>query len=182
MSQKNYNILIIENLLESSNHVRGIAEDIDTNQTTVSRKLQELYKENVVDFRYEGKNKVFFLKKSLEAKQYTCITELHKAIRIIKKYPFMRKIIQELRRNEYIHLAILFGSYAKGNPDKHSDIDIYIETTDPNLKKQAESVDSRIRVKIGKYDKENILIKEIQKNHVIIKGVEEYYEKNPIPE
>ncbi len=182
MSQKDYNTLIIENLLKSSNHVRGIAEDIGTNQTTASRKLQELYKENVVDYRYEGKNKVFSLKKSLEAKQYACIAELHKAIRIINQYPFMRKIFEELRKNEDIHLAILFGSYTKGNPDKHSDIDIYIETTDPNLKKQAENIDSRIRAKIGKYDRDNILIKEIQKNHVIIKGVEEYYEKNTISE
>jgi predicted nucleotidyltransferase len=182
MSQKDYNTLIIENLLKSSNHVRGIAQDIGTNQTTVSRKLQHLYKENVVDFRYEGKNKVFFLKKSLEAKQYACIAEIQKAMRTIKKYPFMRKIFEELKRNENIHLAILFGSYAKGNPDKNSDIDIYIETTDTNLKKQAESIDSRIRIKIGNYDKDNILIKEIQKNHVIIKGVEEYYEKNSILE
>ena len=182
MSQKNYNTLIIENLLKSSNHVRGIAEDIGTNQTTVSRKLQELYKENVVDYRYEGKNKVYFLKRSLEAKQYACIAEFHKAIRIINKYPFMRKIFEQLRKNDNIHLAILFGSYAKGNPARNSDIDIYIEATEPNLKKQAESIDSRIRAKIGKYDKDNILIKEIQKNHVIIKGVEEYYEKNSVPE
>jgi predicted nucleotidyltransferase len=182
MAQKNYNTLIIENLLRSSNHVRGVAEDIGTNQTTASRKLQELYEENVVDFRYEGKNKVFFLKRSLETKQYACIAELHKAIRMIRKYPFMRKIFNELRRNENFHLVILFGSYAKGSPGKHSDIDIYIETTDPSLKKQAESIDSRVRAKIGKYDKDNILIKEIQKNHVIIKGVEEYYEKNSIPE
>ena len=182
MSQNNYNTLIIENLLKSSNHVRGIAEDIGTNQTTVSRKLQELHKANIVDYRYEGKNKVYFLKRSLEAKQYACIAELQKAIRIINNHPFMRKIFEELRKNENIHLAILFGSYAKGNPDRNSDIDIYIETTDPNLKKQAERIDSRIRAKIGKFDKDNILIKEIQKSHVIIKGVEEYYEKNSVPE
>ena len=182
MSQINYNTLIIENLLKGGNHVRGIAEDIGTNQTTASRKLKELYQENVVDFRHEGKNKVYFLKKSLEAKQYACIAELHKATRILSKHPFMRKIFEELRKIENIHLAILFGSYAKGNPDRNSDIDIYIETTDPNLKKQAERIDSRIRAKIGKYDKDSILIKEIQKNHVIIKGVEEYYEKNSVPE
>ena len=54
MSQKDYNALIIENLLKESNHVRGIAEDIGTNQTTVSRELRELCKENAVNYRYEG--------------------------------------------------------------------------------------------------------------------------------
>ena len=39
-------------------------------------------------------------------------------------------------------------------------------------------LDARVSVKLGKYDSNNILIKEIEKNHVIIKGVEEYYQKN----
>ena len=39
-------------------------------------------------------------------------------------------------------------------------------------------LDSKLSIKIGKYDKNNNLIKEIEKNHVIIKGVDEYYEKN----
>jgi len=142
MSQKNYKIEIVENLLNNNNHVRGIAEDIGTNQTTVSRKLQELYMENVVDFRFEGKNKVFFLKKTFDAKQYACIVELHKALKTIARYPFMRRIFDDLRKNENIHLAVLFGSYAKGKADKNSDIDIYIETTDTRVKKQAESIDS----------------------------------------
>jgi hypothetical protein len=43
-----------------------------------------------------------------------------------------------------------------------------------NLK---ELLNSRMSVKIGEYDRSNPLIKEIEKKHVIIKGVEPFYEK-----
>ncbi|MBI4447428.1 nucleotidyltransferase domain-containing protein, partial [Candidatus Woesearchaeota archaeon] len=79
-----------------------------------------------------------------------------------------------------IRLAILFGSYAKGTANKESDIDIYIDTKDANLKEEVELISSKISVKIGKYNKESLLIKEIEKAHVIIKGVELYYEKNKL--
>ena len=41
-------------------------------------------------------------------------------------------------------------------------------------------INSRLSIKIGKYNKDNLLIKEIEKNHVIIKGVEIFYEKYKI--
>ena len=43
--------------------------------------------------------------------------------------------------------------------------------------KDLEIFDSKLSIKIGKYDKKSLLIKEIEKNHIIIKGVEEFYEK-----
>ncbi|MDP1694729.1 MAG: hypothetical protein Q8L34_04275, partial [Candidatus Woesearchaeota archaeon] len=64
MSQDNYNLKIIESLLRSENHIRGLAKLLDTNQTTIARKVQELHKENILDWKQEGRNKVVFLKKS----------------------------------------------------------------------------------------------------------------------
>jgi hypothetical protein len=61
---------------------------------------------------------------------------------------------------------------------KDSDIDIYIDTKDSKIKEDIEHIDSKINVKIGNYNKDSTLIKEIEKNHVIIKGIEEYYEKS----
>ncbi|MEM4397312.1 MAG: nucleotidyltransferase domain-containing protein [Candidatus Woesearchaeota archaeon] len=178
MSQKNYIIKIIEVLLNGKKHLRQIAKEIKTNQTTTARKLQDLYKENVVDFEYAGKNKVFFLKKTFEAKQYCLIMEQYKTLDSIKKYPVLRNIFEKIRKNEKISMALIFGSYAKQTSTKESDIDIYIETLDKEIKKEIESINSRISVKIGNYEKENLLIKEIEKNHIIIKGGEEFYEKN----
>ena len=145
---------------------------------TAARKLQELYKENIVDYKQEGRNKVFFIKKTLEAKQFAYAVETNKLVEALKKYPDLRRIIETIKKNEKISLAIIFGSYAKGIAKKDSDIDIYIDTKNSKLKEEVEMIDSKISAKIGAYDSESLLIKEIEKSHIIIKGVETYYEKN----
>jgi len=55
---------------------------------------------------------------------------------------------------------------------------LYIDTKDNNIKKEVELLDSKVTVKIGDYNKDSLLIKEIEKNHCILKGVEMFYEKN----
>ena len=178
MSQKNYDLMIVEALLRKENHIRGLAKDLGTNQTTVSRKVFKLYAANVVDFRFQGKNKVLFLKKTLEAKQYAYMVELFKLLAAVKKYPRLRLIVEKIRSNSKIRLAILFGSYAKGNANKESDIDIYIDSIDRGIQTEVSRIGTKLSVKIGSYDAQSLLIREIEKNHVIIKGVEEYYEKS----
>jgi len=178
MSQNNYNLKIVETLLGNENYIRGMAKVLHTNQTTIARKANELYKQNIVDYKKEGKNKIIFLKKTLEAKQYSCIVEMDRLLQIIKKYPLLRRIVEQIKKNKKITMAILFGSYAKGIATTNSDIDIYINTDNNKIKEEIEKIDSRISVKIGDYNKDSLLIKEIEKNHVIVKGVELFYEKN----
>ncbi len=180
MSQKNYSVMVVLNLLRGDNHIRGLAKSVGTNQTTISRKMAELQKGNIVDFRTEGRNKVFFIKKSLEAKQYACIAEMHKLLDSLNRYPKLRAIFEKIKKDHRFSLAVLFGSYAKGMARKESDIDIYIETKDQRVKQQIEGIDTRLSIKIGMYDKKSLLIKEIEKDHIIIKGAEEYYEKNQL--
>ncbi|NYT13649.1 MAG: hypothetical protein GKC01_03950 [Candidatus Methanofastidiosa archaeon] len=169
---------IVLTLLKEESHIREIARKLKTNQTLVKRRLDELYKENLVDYRVEGKNYTYFIKKSLEARSLVIMAESYNLMLFLKKYPKLKSIIKKIVDKENIDMAILFGSYAKGTPSESSDIDIYIETEDYNIKKEIESIDSRLSVKIGKYDRENLLIQEIEANHVIIKGIERFYDKN----
>lgn len=165
-------------LLSGNNlHTRALAKELNTNHVTVINKLESLMEENVVDFKQEGKNKVYFLKKSVEARNYVIMAELYKLNKVIRIYPALRKIIEAIKRHSKIKLAILFGSYAKGIAKRDSDIDIFIETRDRNLKKELQLLNSKLSVKIGNYNRANLLIREIEKNHVIIKGLELYYEK-----
>ena len=75
-------------------------------------------------------------------------------------------------------MIVLFRSYAKGHPKKDSDIDIYLETTNNKIKPKIQELNSKINIKVGKFDINSLLVKEIIKNHVIIRGVEDFYEKN----
>ena len=178
MSQINYNI--IKNILNKPNHIRGLAKELKTNQTTIARKIKELEEENIVDFKIEGKNKTYFLKNTIEAKEYVLIVEHVELLEIIKVYPILRNIIDKIKKEEKIEIAILFGSYAKRISNKESDIDIYIETKNKKIKEKIENINTKLSIKTGEYNKNNILIKEIEKDHIIIKGVEKYYEKNEI--
>ncbi len=176
--EKKIAIEVVAALLDAESHARALAKKLNTNHMTVINRLRELVDENVLDFRMEGKNKVYSLKKTVEARNCVIIAELYKLNKTLSRHPELRNIIMRIQENPQIGLAILFGSYAKDTAKKGSDIDIYIETKDRDLKEELEHLNSRLSVKIGDYDRSNLLIKEIEKNHVIIKGVELYYEKN----
>jgi len=180
MEQKDYKLEIANLLLRKNYHVRGLAKELGLNHMTISRKIRELYKENAVDFRQEGKNKTFFLKKTIEAKILAFSAEQYKLHKALGKYPQLRRIIEKMQEDRRIKLAILFGSYAKGLAKKDSDIDVYVETENYSIKKELGLIDSKLSIKIGKYDRESNLMKEIEKDHVIIKGVEEYYDRNKV--
>jgi len=175
---RNLELEIVEQLLKDECHIRELARKLNINHMAVSRKIKNLIRENVVDFKTIGKNKVYFLKKTLEAKAYVFKTENYKLIKILKKYPELRRIIEGISSDKRIKLAILFGSYAKGIAGRRSDIDIYLETKDRQIKKDIENMNSKISIKIGEYNPDSLLIKEIEKSHVVLKGVEEFYSKN----
>ena len=168
---------IVALLIKEDLHTRAIAEQLKSNHATVLRKLRNLTEENIVDFRMEGKNKVFTLKRTIEGRNAAMIAEICKQSSVVSRYPVLRGIVQAIQAMPEIPLAILYGSYAKGLATKGSDIDIYIETSDSHKKKQLEQKHSLLSVKIGVFDTKNLLIREIMKDHVIIRGVEVYFDK-----
>lgn len=177
MEHKIYKYEIVLGLLKKRNHLRGIAKELKINHMTVKRVLDKLVKENILDVKQEGRNNVFSIKKTLEAENYVLRAELYKFNKFINKHTFLKLSLKELRKTN-VGLVVIFGSYAKGLETKDSDVDIYIATNKRTIRKWASKINEKFSVKIGKYDKKNLLIKEIEKDHVIVKGVELFYEKN----
>ncbi len=177
-SLNNYNLEIVGALLRQPMHIRELARYLGTSQTTIARKIRWLKKENVIDTALIGKNKLASLKKTAEARIYAYLWEHYNLLRILKKYPELRRIIDAASKFDV--LIILFGSYAKGLARRDSDIDLFIETKNTNIKEKIEALDSRLRIKLGKFGGGSPLIKEIEKNHAIINKVEPYYEKTGI--
>jgi len=168
---------IIELLLKADNHVRGIAKKLSESHSTILRKLDNLKKESVIDSRKEGKNKIFYLKTNLVSRTYILQAELHKLTKLLRHNPELSIIFEDILKKTDEKLIVLFGSYAKRLAKKDSDIDVYIETTSRNIKKTVEEIHSKINVKIGTFDIKSPLIKEIIKDHVIIRGIEVFYDK-----
>ena len=168
---------IILVLLKNKAHLREIARTLNESHSTILRKINGLLKENILDYKKEGKNKIFMIKDNLKAKSYIYSAEIHKLINLLKKYPELSIILDDVKKKSGKGMIILFGSYAKGIPKKDSDIDIYLETKDNNVRIKVKEINSKLSVKIGEFDIRSLLIKEIIKNHIIIRGLEDFYER-----
>lgn len=168
---------IILLLLKGGNHLRGISKQLNESHSTILRKLNNLVKENVLDYKREGRNKVFFMRKNLQAKSYVFNAERYKIIKLLKIYPELGIILEDIIKKYDENILVLFGSYAKFTAKPDSDIDIYAETRNRKVRESLGSIHSKINVKTGDFDLDSQLIREIIKNHVILKGVEEFYER-----
>ncbi len=168
---------IILVLLRNKSHLREIARTLNESHSTILRKINELVKDNILDYKKEGKNKVFFIRNNLKAKNYVYFAEIHKLNKLLKKHPELSIILEDIKKNFSRGIIILFGSYVKGNPKEDSDIDIYLETNDNKVKNKIKEINSKLSIKIGKFDTKSLLIKEIIKNHIIIRGLEDFYER-----
>ncbi len=168
---------IILVLLKNKTHLREIARILNESHSTVLRKIKELEKENVIDYKREGRNKIFYIKNNLKSKNYIYSAEIHKLNKLLKKHPELSIIFEDIKKNFPRKMIILFGSYAKGIPKPDSDIDIYLETNDNKIKSKIKEISSKLSIKIGKFDTKSLLIREIIKNHIIIRGLEDFYER-----
>ena len=178
----NLHLDIILLLLKEKIHLREIARILGESHSTILRKLNKLIEENIIEGEIQGKNKIYSLRDNLKSESIIYMAENYKLIKLLTKYPKLSIILDEVQKTTNESLIILFGSFAKFLAKPSSDIDIFIETKNKKTKNIVKEINSKLSVKIGPFDKNSLLIKEIIKNHVLLKGVEKYYERIKIPE
>ena len=172
--------IVLALLREKEIHLRAISKLIKCPHSTAHREVIKLKERGIVDYETEGRNKFISLKKGIESSYSVYQAEYYKILRFIENHPEFSIIIEKILENSNAGLILLFGSYAKGNEKKDSDIDIFIETDDRKVREKIRDINSRLSVKIGKLDIDSLLGKEIIKDHIILKGVERLYEKNQV--
>lgn len=173
----NKDMEIMAHLFNRETHVRGMEKSIGIPHATLNRVLSRMEKQNIVDYRMVGKNKQYFIKKNLRSRKMMEMMENHRLLKFLEKYPLMGPLFDRIIKKCSADMIMLFGSYAKGMPQQESDIDLYINTEDMGIKKSIEGLNSRLSVKIGKFSTDSLLIKEIIKSHIILKGAERFYEQ-----
>ena len=177
-NRNNIDLEVILVLIKEKTHLRAIARLLNEPHVNVFRTVKYLRKEKVIDYKKEGKNNTYFIKDSLEARNYVFMAEQYKFIKVLKQYPELHIILSSVLKQTKDEMIILFGSYAKFIAKENSDIDIYIDTEDLEVRKKLLPLHSRLSIKLGAFDMSSLLIKEIVKNHVIVRGIEEFYEKS----
>lgn len=173
----NLEMKVLAYLFNSEAHIRGMERAIGVPHSTLLRVLSRMENKNIIDYKTVGKNKQYFIKESLKSRKMLENMENYKLLTLFEKYPKLEILFEDVMKKCDSRLIILFGSYAKNIPRKESDIDLYIETEDVDVKRKAEEINSKLSVKIGKFDRHSLLIKEIIRNHIILKGVEHFYEQ-----
>jgi len=174
MFQKQNDLILINALLAGEGHIRYLSHATGLSPSSVARIVNELSLKGIVDFREEGKNKICFLKDTPEAESFIFMTEYYRRFLLLKN-DRLRRLVKQIFSLTSDELVVMFGSQVRGDASIDSDIDVYIETDDISLRDRLKNVSDSLNVKIGNFDKESFLGKEIIRNHVILRGVERFY-------
>jgi len=180
-------VRVIEHFLRDyagSCYGSAIAKASGLNQKTVSNVLNRLEEHGFLKSTIVGKNKEFKLRfDDLEkAKRFLLGVENARTLRFLDENLKVKEVFS--KTNQFIKgVVLVFGSYAKGNQKKDSDLDVFIAGEyDARKLKQAASLYG-IEVNVKHMSRENfrkalkekdLLIKEVVSDHIILRGTEEY--------
>ncbi|MEA3229562.1 MAG: nucleotidyltransferase domain-containing protein [archaeon] len=148
-------------------------------QQTASRELNRLTEKNIVNYKIEGKNKLFYLDPGkLSSKNILNIIENQKALKFLLENKDISVIVNEIIPR--CKSMIVFGSYAKSAADKESDLDVAIfesrQKIDDIKKKYVIEINEHY-TSCREFEKslknENPLAVEIAENHVIFGNISE---------
>lgn len=161
-----------------------IAQKKKLNQKSVSNILSEFKKIHILKSKIEGKNKYYSLNLSNEVIliPFLALLENFQAIEFYKNNSLVKEVASKIL-NSCEGIVILFGSYAKGIEKKDSDLDILvIGKYDKNkIEEVSDLYHLEINVKNYSFEifteslkKTDFLINEVFKDHIILKGSEDF--------
>ncbi|MCK4891054.1 MAG: nucleotidyltransferase domain-containing protein [Candidatus Pacebacteria bacterium] len=136
-------------------YINELARILDVDPGNLSRKLQEMENEGILNSEFLGKQRYYFINK-----KYPLLKEVKKAFEL--KYGLGDLIAYNLKKIKEIKEAYIFGSYAKGGFESESDIDVLIIGSHPVMEttKAMLPIQEKIRREINVID---LTEKEFQK-------------------
>lgn len=158
-----------------------IARKVNIPQQTTSRVLNQLVKENLIQFQRQGRNKLFYLNtEKINTKNIIKIIELEKTRKFLQRNKVLTNLFEELIKE--FKTIIIFGSYASNTNDENSDLDIMLIGKEKSIRQIKEKYVVEINEQIiskkeFKKLKKSPLIKEIIMNHILIGNQEEIIEE-----
>ena len=157
-----------------------IAKQQNLNQKTVANHLTVLEEQGILASTTQGRNKLYQFNNNYKpsVRLFILAAEHIKTLHFYQSYPIIKEIAEKIRP----HIngsAILFGSYAKGIPKKHSDIDLLIigSCQEQQIERVAKTYQKEINLKIYPTFEYDTLTKEAIAHHVYLKGAEEVVDK-----
>jgi len=166
---------------DSAKRIYGwhIAKKLKMNQKTVSNTLNALEKENILKYNTEGKNKYYFLNKlNSQISDILKIVEFGRKNLFLEKYIKIKELFLEMEKRTK-GMLIIFGSYANFTSNEKSDLDVFVIGSIDEVEDLEDKYDLKINIVKStkeKFNKLDIFIKEVLKNHILLRGVEDFIE------
>lgn len=168
-------------------HVREIARNIQIDVKAVGIHLNRLEKTNVLSSTLRGRNKEYHLNLSNPVTvHYIILAEAFASIIYLENTFLIKKLTSEIAY-KIDGTIILFGSFARGEANEESDIDLFVisekEADTEAVNEAGRLMGREINMKsTGKKQflnglmENDPLIKEVVSNHIVIKGVDNLVE------
>jgi predicted nucleotidyltransferase len=162
-------------------YIREIQKILEISSRTALKTLNKLEEKGILKSKQKGKIRLFTIKKTLIAREYLCLAEQYKKIKLYERELLIKEIFEKI--DDFIDgIVIIFGSYAKNLVKKNSDLDLFIigQYNEKKIKKVGNIYNLNIDLK--SYPKKvflenlnhDILLKEILNNHITIKGTQNF--------
>lgn len=172
--------LLIENQEEEFS-IRQIAKKRKINYKSAYLNIQKLEKEGVIALKRQGNISLCAFNKNFNSSVYQ--VEHSRRGELLKNKNF-KVLYNRLEKVNQQFILLLFGSYAKKNQTKRSDIDLLLITKDPKpFQEEIELIPLNIHLTPITYDnfiimlksKEMTVVSEALKFNIILLGIEDYY-------
>ena len=166
-------------------HLREICRQVNLGIPAVKNHLDKLLKNRIIKKKKEGRNLKFFVnfenRKVISYLSEVEAKRLENLPNVVGNSVF--DLLQSLEAKPVI--TIIFGSYAKGDYTKESDLDVLFvfNEIERKIEEKTKIVNSRYSVKISSvyltwkefqkkfFDSRDIFMREIKENKIIITGV-----------
>lgn len=162
-------------------HIRQMAKLIGKSHVSLLPYLKEFEKDKILISKEIGKSKVYsFNLNNNQGREFLSLAEKKKALELLDKEVFIKKICNEFIDLDLNGSLILFGSYASKTHTQDSDIDLFYlgylnESENKKIKslgkiynKEIHLVSMNIKQFRAQLSKQGALAKEIINNHIIL--------------
>ena len=165
-------------------YIREVEKLLDVSSRTALVTLAKLEKKGILESQTKGKIKTYAIRKSTLSRESLLLTEQYKEIQFLEENHLIKEVLE--KADEYMQgIVLIFGSYAKGIQKDDSDLDMFIvgKFDEAKIKDVGKTYGIDIDIKsypvkiFSKEIHDDVLLKEIVGNHILIKGAEGFVRK-----
>ena len=177
-------ISLFTNGFDRDYYIREVEKLLKISPRTAQLILEDLENKGIIESKVKGKIKSYKLKINELSNRYLTFVEQYKSITFMEKNLLVKEVIDKI--SPFIDgIGIIFGSYAKGISNKESDLDIFVAGNyeKEEIKKVSRNLGIEISIKcypLKTFEKnvnQDVLLKEVLKNHIVFKNTELFIQK-----